>query len=143
MKAISKSLILAVLFITGMANAQEGFWAKKKIAAESAKTTYYYLPELESYYDVKNNRYIYAKDGKWISAKRLPERYKNYTYKTTRRVVLTDKSAPYKNFSTHKAKYYKNKKATAKRTVSVRPGKSGSAPGHTKHKHHKHGHDKK
>jgi len=42
------------------------------------QAAYYYLPEIESYYHVANKQYIYLNNGRWITSKNLPSRYRNY-----------------------------------------------------------------
>ena len=39
---------------------------------------YYYLPDVEAYYDIKASRFIYFGNGQWIRARYLPTRYRNY-----------------------------------------------------------------
>ncbi len=76
--------------------------------AERVATQYYYLPEIDSYYDVPAQRFIYPNNGKWVKAKKLPKYYSNYNLKGGKIVYLTDYrgNAPYKYHKNHKAKYY-------------------------------------
>lgn len=39
---------------------------------------YYYLPDVESYYDVKAAQFIFLNGGTWIRSSRLPQQYSNY-----------------------------------------------------------------
>ncbi len=39
---------------------------------------YYYLPDLEVYYDVWNHEYVYLEDGNWLFSPILPPIYGNY-----------------------------------------------------------------
>lgn len=133
---VSKILLVAILLVSSFSNAQIARITKERMPANAIKATYYYLPEVESYYDVRNKKYIYAKDGRWFTATTLPAKHKSYNFSRSRKIVLTDKAAPYRNFKTHKTKYYK---ATTRKHV-VRPGNSGNAPGHNKRKHDNHGH---
>jgi hypothetical protein len=36
---------------------------------------YYYLPDIESYYDVRNHEFIYPEDGRWMFGRSLPPVY--------------------------------------------------------------------
>ncbi|HEX8561378.1 MAG TPA: hypothetical protein VF676_00235 [Flavobacterium sp.] len=135
MKNAAKVLVIAILLISGISSAQvrDG----KFFPVKSVTTNYYYLPDVQSYYDVKNNKYIYAKDGKWVTSTTLPAKYKNFNLKSSRKVQLTDKSAPYRNFVTHKTTYKKT--STTKKAGTRRPGNSANAPGHNKtRKQYKH-----
>ena len=135
MKTAAKLFMIAMMLVSGASNAQEIARAisKKYETTKAPKTTYYYLPDAQSYYDVSNKKYIYTKDGKWVTSSALPANYRNFNFKTSRKVLLTEKSAPYRNFETHKKQY---KKTYVKRTAAKRrPGNSANAPGHLKMKH--------
>lgn len=71
---------------------------------------YYYLPEIESYYDIRSSQFIYLNNGYWIRSKKLPSRYRNYNLNTGQVVVINDYrgSKPYAHFRNNKLKYYKN-----------------------------------
>lgn len=70
---------------------------------------YYYLPDVESYYDIRNKQFIYVNNGVWIRSRALPRRYRSYNLNTGYVVIVNDYygNNPYANFKTHKAKYYK------------------------------------
>jgi len=68
---------------------------------------YYYLPEVESYYDVQTSRFIYLGGGTWVQRATLPPRYRSYDLYKGQKVVLTDYrgNRPYAYFKQHKVKY--------------------------------------
>ena len=49
---------------------------------------YYYLPDIESYYDVYNHEFVYLENGNWIFAPQLPQRYGWYDFNNSFSVVL-------------------------------------------------------
>ena len=53
---------------------------------------YYYLPDLDIYYDVPNHRFCYQSGGKWLYSSTLPARYQGYNLYETHKVVLNDKN---------------------------------------------------
>lgn len=71
---------------------------------------YYYLPEIDSYYDIRRSQFIYLNNGYWIRSRNLPWRYRNYNLKKGHIVVINDYrgSRPYNHFRNNKLKYYKN-----------------------------------
>jgi hypothetical protein len=71
---------------------------------------YYYLPDIETYYNVSQHRYYYYNNGRWTSASSLPSRYSSYDFYKTHKIVLNEPD-PWKNHKGHKAKYasYKNR----------------------------------
>lgn len=79
---------------------------------ERVETQYYYLPDIDSYYDVPSARFIYIKNGKWFRSTSLPYRYKNYKLQGGNIVFLTDYrgNAPYSYHKNHKMKYVKKMK---------------------------------
>jgi hypothetical protein len=73
---------------------------------------YYYLPDIEVYYDIRASQYIYFGNGKWIRTGQLPNRCRNYNLYHGYKVVLTDYhgNRPYSHFNNHKVKYCKGYK---------------------------------
>lgn len=74
-----------------------------------ANVEYYYLPEIEAYYDVRASQYIYFGGGIWTRSRNLPVRYRNYDLDHCHKVVLSDYhgNRPYMYFKQHKNKYYR------------------------------------
>ncbi|GAA6767119.1 hypothetical protein AAFH68_30670 [Flavobacterium sp. CGRL1] len=70
---------------------------------------YYYLPDIEAYYDVRASQFIYFGRGKWVRTTYLPRQYRNYDLYGGYKVVLTDYHGrtPYVYFDRHKVKYYR------------------------------------
>lgn len=110
-----------------------------------AQTEYYYLPDIESYYDVKSTEFIYYGNGNWVRSRRLPAAHRRYDLYNGYKVVLTDYHgpAPYTLYKTHKIKYYKGYKGGPQKTIGIRPvkikkhgnghGHGGHGKGHNKH----------
>lgn len=71
---------------------------------------YYFLPEIDTYYDIRNSQYVYLNNGNWIRSKNVPGRYKNYNFRSGKVIVLNDYKgrSPYINYNNHKIKYKKN-----------------------------------
>lgn len=102
---------------------------------------YYYLPDVEAYYDLRATQFIYFGGGKWIRSRNLPQRYRNYNLYNGYKVVLNDYhgSRPYSNFKTHKSKYYKGYKGKPQKSIgsnrssSNKTYKSNGHNGNDKH----------
>lgn len=73
---------------------------------------YYYLPDIQVYYDIRLAQYIYFGNGKWTRSRYLPSYCRNYDLHHGYKVVLTDYHGrtPYTHYHTHKTKYYKGYK---------------------------------
>lgn len=111
-----------------------------------SEANYYYLPDVEAYYDVRQSNFIYANNGTWIAARTLPARYRSYDLYRGPKVILTDYrgTRPYTHFKTHRVKYhhgYRSQTVVVKETHHHHYDKK-----HYKHKTKKHhrgrGHDR-
>jgi hypothetical protein len=69
---------------------------------------YYYLPEVESYYYVPKQQFVYLSNGSWVFGLSLPSKYRNYDLYNGYKVVMNTPK-PYLHFRDHKVKYAKYK----------------------------------
>jgi len=51
---------------------------------------YYYLPDVEAYYDVNTSMFIYISGNTWIRRSYLPSRYRGYDLYHGRKVVMNN-----------------------------------------------------
>jgi hypothetical protein len=116
-----------VLFIAGSANAQVSVninigsppaWGPSGYA----ETEYYYLPDVQAYYDIRASQFIYFGSGNWVRSRYLPRQYRNYDLYNGYKVVLNDYHGrtPYIYFKNHKSKYYKGYKGKYQKTIGQR-----------------------
>lgn len=69
---------------------------------------YYYLPEIEAYYDVRSSVYIYLGPRGWIRSVYLPEYCHNYDVNHGYRVAIDYRGhSPYAYFNNHRERYYR------------------------------------
>lgn len=89
---------------------------------------YYYLPDIEAYYDIRASQFIFFSNGTWIRSRYLPRQYRNYNLYNGYKVVLNDYrgSTPYYNFKNHKSKYYRGYKREPQRTIGREHGNNGN-----------------
>ena len=80
---------------------------------------YYYLPDVESYYDIRASQFIFLSNGRWIRSRYLPARYRNYNLYNGYKVVLNDfhGSRPYADYRVHRVKYYKGYRKESQRNI--------------------------
>ena len=95
---------------------------------------YYYLPDINSYYDIRQSQYVYLNRGTWVRSRALPARYKAYNLNTGNVVVIKDYHgrSPYVHYKAHKVKYYKRDNNWAK--ARSNNGHHGNGKGHGKGK---------
>ncbi len=74
---------------------------------EGVSARYYYIPDIQAYYDVNTANYIYLTDGKWIHSRHLPPRYEHYDLYGGYKVVLNDYHGerPYDEYERHRKDY--------------------------------------
>jgi hypothetical protein len=74
-----------------------------------SSVNYYYLPDIQAYYDIRSSQFIYISGGTWIRSRYLPRQYRNYDLDRGYKVVLNDYhgSRPYSNYRYDRVKYYK------------------------------------
>jgi hypothetical protein len=65
---------------------------------------YYYLPDLDVYYSVPQQRWFYNERGRWISRPSLPARYRGHDLYNSYKVVVNEPAA-YRNNKSHREQY--------------------------------------
>ncbi len=88
-----------------------------------SNVNFYYLPDIHSYYDIRQSQFIYFGNGKWIRSRQLPRQYRNYDLYQGYKVVLNDYRGrtPYVNYKFHKTKYYVGYKGKPQKNIGQRP----------------------
>lgn len=73
---------------------------------------FYYIPEIESYYDVSAGLYVYLNNGNWCRTRYVPVRYRNYDLHHAHRIELRGYhgSRPYAYFNNHNVRYHDNRR---------------------------------
>jgi hypothetical protein len=68
---------------------------------------YYYLPDVQAYYDVETSMFIYISGNRWVHRSYLPARYRNYDLYNGYKVVMNDYrgNTPYSQYKEHRVKY--------------------------------------
>jgi len=100
----------------------------------------YYLPDIDTYYDVPSHQYVYLDNNVWVRSRALPARYANYNIYNGYKVVVNE-PRPWKRADVYRTKYvsYKGRKdqviirnsADVKYKEHWKPGKGpkGHGPG--------------
>lgn len=65
---------------------------------------YYYLPDIETYYSVSQERFYYYEGGRWVGRSRLPSQYSNYDIYNSYKVVVNERR-PYRNHKVYRDRY--------------------------------------
>ncbi|MDR3653718.1 MAG: hypothetical protein P4L34_12205 [Paludibacter sp.] len=83
---------------------------------------YYYLPDIESYYDVQSSMFIYYSGNRWIHSRNLPGRYRNYDLYGGYKVPMNGYrgNTPYTHFREYRMKYARGYRGNPQRNVGER-----------------------
>ncbi|TWR29923.1 hypothetical protein FPZ43_08715 [Mucilaginibacter pallidiroseus] len=65
---------------------------------------YYYMPDIDSYYDVPNHQYIFLENNTWVRRASLPSRYSNYNVYNGYKVVVNERN-PWTRNDVYRTKY--------------------------------------
>lgn len=70
---------------------------------------YYYIPDIDVFYNVPRHQYVYMERGRWMFSSSLPFRYRSYDIYNGYKVVVNE-DRPYRNAEMYRTKYsgYKN-----------------------------------
>ncbi len=89
---------------------------------------YYYIPDVEAYYDVPSAMFIYYSGGVWVHRAYLPVRYRSYDLYNGYKVVMTDYrgNKPYIYHKSYKVKYAKGYRGKPQKTIGMKSGNKNS-----------------
>lgn len=94
---------------------------------------FYYLPDIEVYYNVPQRRYYYQQDRRWISGSVLPPRYRGYDLYNSYKVVVNERR-PYRNHRAYRSRYESFKGRRDQQPIrDSRDEKYFVNPGHPEH----------
>jgi hypothetical protein len=119
------------------------------------EVNYYYLPDVEAFYDIQASMFIYSSNGVWVHRSYLPTRYRDYDLYGGYKVVMNDYhgKTPNTHFKEYKTRYAKGYRGHPQKTYGERPGNGNQGGnhhddnhgnkggGHEKNHDNGHGHD--
>jgi hypothetical protein len=104
-------LFIGAMFMTSVASAQISIGFNFNIERQPIwgpagydHVEYYYLPDIECYYNVPQQRWYYFERGRWINSSSLPPRYRGFDLYHSYKVVVNERD-PYRHHDTYRAKY--------------------------------------
>jgi hypothetical protein len=128
MKTLKLLVIGILLFVAGSAKSQISVhlnlgsppqWGPEGYS----DVRYYYLPDVEAYYDVSSSMFIYKNGVTWVHRSSLPGRYRNYDLYKGYKVPMSDYRGrtPYSNFRQHKIQYARGYRGQEQHNIGQRP----------------------
>lgn len=110
-KYLLSAMFVTAFFIYNESNAQVRFNLNVNIGARPAwgipgnySGNYYYLPEIDSYYDIPGHQFIYFDGRSWIYASELPYMYRDYDLYRGYKVVINE-PRPYLHCDVYRERY--------------------------------------
>jgi hypothetical protein len=78
--------------------------------SEASGIRFYYIPDIQMYYDVNSGEYAYYSGGAWVHTTVLPARYKSYDFYKAYKVPLRDYHGdrPWENHTAYHKSYPKS-----------------------------------
>lgn len=109
---------------------------------------YYYMPDIDVYYNVPQQQYVYLDAGRWRFATALPPRYASYDVYRGYKVVINE-PRPYMRADVYRERYRKYRQCYGQQVV-IRdhhheqgrddrydhPGRNGRGHAYGHYKHH-------
>ena len=97
---------------------------------------YYYLPDVEAYYDIPSSMFIYYNGYSWVRRSSLPTRYRNYDLYNGYKVPMSDYRGdrPYSNFRRHKTQYARGYRGMEQHNIGSRPERGNYYEGRNNHR---------
>lgn len=108
---VLSAVVLASLVSGYSAQAQVRFNVSINIGAQPAWITnndhadYYYVPDADCYYSVRERVYVYRDGNSWRKAPNLPGRYKNFDFRNRRVISIRGQQAPYMHHEENRMGY--------------------------------------
>ena len=122
LKMLFAGLFLITLSAQAQVNVNVNIGAPAWGPVGYTEVRYYYLPDIEVYYDIPTAMFIYFDSGGWVRTTYLPRRYRHYDLYGAYKVCLHDYGPnPYIYYKKHKVKYHRGYRGPSQRTIGVRP----------------------
>jgi hypothetical protein len=110
-KLLFSAALIGCCFTFKLADAQIRIHANLNIGSQPewgpvgySHADYYYMPDIDAYYDVNSHQYIYNENNAWVHGRTLPSRYGTYDQYHSYKVVVNQRN-PWEHDADFRAKY--------------------------------------
>lgn len=94
---------------------------------------YYYIPDIDAYYDVPNRNYVYYDNSRWVTMRSLPPRYQSIDLYSVHKVVINAPS-PWTHHDQYRTQYSRYKGQRGQQVIrNSREEKYWANPEHPHH----------
>ena len=107
------------------------------------RADFYYMPDIEVYYNIPQRQFVYMDGGRWIFAAALPERCRDYDLYRGYKVVINEPQ-PWLHHEMYRTRYVQYRNCRDRQPVLRDDRHRGDpdGPGHGHGNGHAYGHDK-
>jgi hypothetical protein len=100
------AVITCVFLFTGQTKAQTGTANNRNLSSRAGYTAgnYYYYPEIDTWYDIPNRRFVYFENGRWFYSDAISGKYRYYDIASAYKVQVTEKK-PYQHADAYRQLY--------------------------------------
>jgi hypothetical protein len=130
MKTLKLVAFAIIFFLAGSAQGQVSLRVNIGVApqwgpAGYSDAQYYYLPDVEAYYDINTSEFIYNEGRSWVRRSYLPNRYRNYDLYNGYKVVMNDYHGrtPYYIHHDYRTRYARGYRGDYQRNIGERSGR--------------------
>ncbi len=113
---MKKTILIAALLMSGFlfqtASAQIRVSIRANIGSQPVwgpvgydRADYYYMPDIDVFYNVQSRQYVYQDRGRWIFVYTLPMQYRYYDLNNGYKVVINNDPRPYRNADNYRSRY--------------------------------------
>ncbi|MES1198106.1 MAG: hypothetical protein ABUL41_02405 [Chitinophagaceae bacterium] len=124
---MKKTILIVALLVSGFvyqsASAQLRVSIRANIGVQPAwgptgydYVEYYYLPDIDAFYYVPKQQYIYMDRGRWQFSTSLPSRFRSYNFNTGYKVVVNEPK-PYYHIENYRTQYGSYKGNHSQQTI--------------------------
>ncbi len=105
---------------------------------------YYYLPDIECYYDVQTSMFVYPMGSRWIHSRELPARYRGYDLYHGYKVTMNGYhgNTPYMHFRENRMSYGKGYRGREQHNIGERHDNRGRGHEVYQQNRYNHGNDR-
>lgn len=100
-----------IVFSSNSAQAQVSFGVNINIGsapvwnAGPPAANYYYIPDADCYYSVREKVYVYRSGNRWVRGAHMPGQYRNFDFNNRRVIAIQGQDKPYLHHEQNRAEF--------------------------------------
>lgn len=110
---MKKFILMTAIAMMGLINSQAQVSFSLNIGSQPAwgptgydHADYYYIPDIDAYYDINRSVYVYRNGRRWATSRYLPSRYRNVDLYHVHKVVINNDRNPWMHHNRYYNEYH-------------------------------------